>query len=419
MPDDPNDASALVRVAGSMSGRTKPARRFDVRSPYDGTVLGSVPDFDCGTLVGSLDEGSRAAGKLQGIGPVQTRLLKWAGRIALHREQLARTVSIETGKPIRFARLEVSLALATLDSYCSSPVTPPGNNWATARVVFSISNWCAPVLTVVREAAAVLSSGRALVLKSSSRASLVSLALASLWNEGDDFDGLVGVVSSTDPISMLRTALMEPQVGEVRFHGSRDVATHVSRACLEAGIPLTISSMDEVSLVVDTYADIDGVGDAIVNRAFCVAMLPDVERVARLYVRESVADSLISIVAEKAAGLRFGDPSDDETEIGPLIDDVAAALVREQVEDALADGATLPGHEATFEGREVRPIVLDHVEPFMRVCNEALEGPLLPVIRFIDPSQLLETQRLTTKSLIWSGMGESADWSRLQRHRPI
>jgi hypothetical protein len=103
-------------------------RRLEVRSPFDGKTIGIAPDFDADVLIESFEDALGALHALPHGQIIQEKLRNWARKIYLQREQLARIVSLETGKPIRFARVEVLTALTVLDSRCdgaASPVTAP------------------------------------------------------------------------------------------------------------------------------------------------------------------------------------------------------------------------------------------------------------------------------------------------------
>jgi acyl-CoA reductase-like NAD-dependent aldehyde dehydrogenase len=411
MSDGRSDASELALPVRPEDFRAGAARRFDVLSPYDGMVIESVSDVDFHTLAATFKVGLLAAEKLRSTHVVQERLRTWARRIDVRREQLARIISIETGKPIRFARVEVDVALALLRSYCECPSIQLQREWTQAQAAYSILNWCDPALATVTEAATVLSSGRALVIKPSSRAPLASLALATYWKEGDDLDALLCVVPSTDAIGMLRASLMTPRVTEVRFRGSRDVGTFVSRTCQEAAVPVTVSTGERLPLVLYSLADVGAQCDAILKLAFLQPLLSCAERVSCLYVHDYLADVLIPMLLEKISQLRVGDPLNDETDIGPVIDDVAVALVSEQIEDALSTGASLCGGQVESDGRRMQPMILDKAQPFMRVCVEEREGLFLPIIRFSDPSELPATTFLTIHSLVSADMHGYADES--------
>ncbi|BCQ22382.1 aldehyde dehydrogenase family protein [Caballeronia sp. NK8] len=406
MSDGPNDALELDAPAAVGRAASRAVRCFDVLSPYDETVVGRALDVDFSTLALRLDKGSRAARALRNTLPVQQRFRKWATKIDARRDELARIISLETGKPIRFARVEVATALAALDACVSCPPISLVRDWIAAHAAYSIANWCDPVLSTVREVATVLSSGRALVIKPSSRAPSAPSALAALWCEGDELDALFCVGPSTDPVGMLRTAVMSWQVTEVRFQGSRDVGTFVSNVCDEAVVPVSISKSERLPLVVHAGADIQATCDALINRAILQPLLTFPGRISCLYIHDSVADSFISALVDKLSCLHVGNPLDDETDIGPVIDDVATGLISEQVEDALFDGAMLRCGKTHPDGRLIRPIVIDHAKPSMRVCVEELEGPLLPVVRFHQFSELPNTTCLTVDSLNLLDTGE-------------
>jgi acyl-CoA reductase-like NAD-dependent aldehyde dehydrogenase len=385
----------LARQFGARAGVT---RRFDINSPFDGSVVGTAPDTDCRTVAARFERAVIAARTLHTTRAVQERLCAWAKRIAVQREKLARTISLETGKPIRFARIEVLTALATLDLYCASPVAALAREWTAAKVTFGILNWCDPVLSLVTETVAALSNGRALLVKPSTRASLSSLSLAALWNEGDDLDGLLCVVPSTDAIGMLRAALTHSHVSEVRFRGSCEVGSYILRACGEALMPVTVTTVTRSPLAIDEHSDIESVCDSIIQRAFFPPLQAETERVSCLYVRDSIADSVVSALISRVSLLRVGDPLDERTDVGPLIDDVAATLLDEQVKDAVAAGAAPSVIEPAAEPRHFRPVILDYAQPAMRVCQGELEGPLLPVVRYKHPDELQDAHVLNTDS---------------------
>ncbi|MDR5798093.1 aldehyde dehydrogenase family protein [Caballeronia sp. LZ008] len=387
-------------------------RRFDVFSPFDGALVGQAPDIECRTLEATFVEGARLARTLRSSQIIQRRLGVWAVKIEAHRDELAKLVSLETGKPIRLARIEVSAAISALHAFTLCPELPFVRDSTSAQSAFSILNWCDPVFSTVTEATTVLSSGRALVLKPSSRAPLASQAVGALWQDDNELDALFLVAPSTDAIGMFRAALMSSHVTEVRFRGSRDVAAFVAGACDEAVAPVTISTSERLPLVLHARTDAQAASDAIIGRAFLQPLLPCAERVSCLYVHDSLADSFVRALVEKMSALRVGDPLEDETDIGPVIDDVATALISEQVEEALLEGAALAGEQPLFAGRRLRPMVLDYATPSMRVCSEDVEGPVVPVIRFSHPSELPNAKYLTIDSLVSSATSGRFDCSK-------
>ncbi|WP_413657917.1 aldehyde dehydrogenase family protein [Paraburkholderia phenoliruptrix] len=385
----------LARPYGARVGIT---RRFDINSPFDGSVVGSAPDTDSRTIAPHFERAFIAARTLHTTRVVQERLCTWAKKIALQRERLARTISLETGKPIRFARIEVLTALATLDLYGSSPIAALAREWTAAQVTFGILNWCDPVLSLITETVTALSNGRALLVKPSTRASLSSLSLAALWKEGDDLDGLLCVVPSTDAIGMLHAALMHSHVSEVRFRGSGEVGSYIMGACGEALVPVTITTVTRSPLAVDKHSDIESVCDSIIQRAFFPPFRGEAERISCLYVHDSIADLVVSTLISRVAQLNVGDPLDERTDVGPLIDDVAATLIDEQVEEAIAAGAAPPVIEPGAKPRHFRPVILDYAQASMRVCQGELEGPLLPVVRYKHPDEVQNAQLLNADS---------------------
>jgi acyl-CoA reductase-like NAD-dependent aldehyde dehydrogenase len=413
MSGGPHDALELGLTAPVAGLRAGLDRCFEVLNPHDGTVVGRAPEFDVGTLASFIENGLYAASMLRSTRSVQDRLRGWAQKIEAQREQLARLISLETGKPIRFSRYEISTALALLNSYGSCPPISLQRDWTSAQAAFSILNWCDPVFSTVKEAAMILSSGRALIIKPSSRAPLASGFLATLWKEGDDLDALLGIAPSTNAIGMLRVTLMDSRVTEVRFQGSQDVGNFVSKACQEASVPVTVFHAERLPLVLYVRTKVEAQCDAVINQVFLQPLPSRSERVSNLYVHHALADSLIPVLLDKVRRLCVDDPLKEATDVGPVIDDVAATLTSEQIEDALLSGALPCGGKLERRGRQISPLILDQAQPFMRICNEDREGPILPVIRFSEPSELPDANCLTIPSISRAGASERKRMNRM------
>jgi delta 1-pyrroline-5-carboxylate dehydrogenase len=163
-------------------------------------------------------------------------------------------------------------------------------------------------------------------------------------------------------------------------------------------MPVTVFPDQQLPLVLYALDNVDAQCDAVVNAVLLRPVPSLAERVSCVYVHDHIADTVIAALCEKLSQLRVGDPLADETDIGPVIDDVAVALLSDHVEDALFSGARLPGAHLEIAGKTIRPLILDEVKPFMRICSEDREGPILPVIRFSDPLELPDTTCLTIQS---------------------
>lgn len=329
-------------------------------------------------------------------------LLKWAANLSRESERIAMAVTLETGKPIGEARKEVSEAVRSIERFSEhceltevSAVTERSGERRLERrlqpigPIAAITNWCQPVLTSVRRIAPALAVGCPVILKPSARAPVSALTIADLWDDAGGPAGTLQVLTTDDPIAAIDAFLSDARVALVSFTGSIDVGRHVARKCADAGKEVLLEVDGQNPFIVLRDVDVTRVADAFVAGTFLRNAGQDCTSANRLYVDEQIADAFLRAVAARVAQLRCGDPLDPRTDMGPLIDSVALTILGEQIEDSVADGATVAIGGRRLGGRYFEPTVLDNVRPGMRVAEDARAGPLLPVFRFASTETVI------------------------------
>lgn len=372
-------------------------KTFSVRFPYDGSVveevaLPSEADFDRAVSIAA-DFFADAE-----VPPVYKRVgvLRRAAELVEKRaEEFAETLVMEAGKTIKDARVEVFRAAGTL-RLCAEELlrlggevvemetTPSAEKrYGIVRrfpvgVVLAITPFNYPLNLVCHKVGPAIAAGCPVVLKPSRKTPLSALMLAEVFLEA----GLDGALLSVLPVE---SGVAEKFVGDERiavltFTGSSDVGWHLrsltgtQRVILELG--------GNAGCIVCNDADIEYATERCVYGAFanagqiCISL-------QRLLVDSSILDSFLELFIEKMKRLKVGDPRNEETDIGSMIDEEAASRAKKWVEEAVEEGATLLT-PLKVEGSIFYPLILTRTKASMRVWCDEVFAPIVVVERFND-----------------------------------
>ena len=248
--------------------------------------------------------------------------------------------------------------------------------------------WNFPMLIATWKLAPALAAGNPVVLKPASLTPLSALLLGSVLVEAGVPHEVVSVLPG--PGATVGDALVgDPRVDKISFTGDsstgagilRRVADNMTRVSLELG--------GKSAAILFADADIDTAIDAIPYSVFANAGQDCCAR-SRLLVERSVYDRVVAGVAERTSALRVGDPSDESTEIGPMISEGQRATSLEYLEIGRGEGAEVVcGGEADGPGWYLQPAVVAQVDNTMRIAREEIFGPVLTVIPFDDEAEAI------------------------------
>jgi acyl-CoA reductase-like NAD-dependent aldehyde dehydrogenase len=236
--------------------------------------------------------------------------------------------------------------------------------------------------------APALAAGNPVVLKPASLTPLTALALGALLVEAGVPAGAVSVLPG--PGATIGDALVgDPRVDKISFTGDsttgagilRRVADNMTRVSLELG--------GKSAAIVFADADLDRATDAIPYSVFANAGQDCCAR-SRLLVERSVYDDVVARVAERTTRLVVGDPTEETTEIGPLISESQRTTSLEYLQVGAAEGAEVVcGGESSGPGWFLSPAVVAQVDNSMRIAREEIFGPVLSVIPFDDEADAI------------------------------
>lgn len=384
-------------------------RTFEVFNPATGESLGTVPD-------GGREDAER------GIEAAAQALPEWSARTAYERsavlrrawelmlarrDDLARLMTTEQGKPLKAARNEVQYAADFLSWFAEEAKRIYGETIPSARadqrflvahqpvgVVAAITPWNYPLSMITRKLAPALAAGCTAVLKPAESTPLCARAVFEILHEAGLPAGVANLVTAADPRPIGEVFASHPAVRKLTFTGSTAVGKLLAR---EAASTLKRVSMElggHAPFIV--FADADPVHAA--KGAAGVKFLNTGQACIspnRVFVHRSIADAFITTLAKRIGSLKPGNGLDADVSIGPLNNAAAVDKVARQVEDAVAKGARivcggerlrLPGLE---KGCFYAPTLLAGVTPEMLIYREETFGPVAPVITFDDDDDVL------------------------------
>jgi acyl-CoA reductase-like NAD-dependent aldehyde dehydrogenase len=363
---------------------------IEVRSPYSGEVVGRVARGGADETRRALDAADSA---LQSPLPAHKRaeiLVKVAGLIGRRHEEVARTISEEAGKPIKTARVEASRAMSTYTFAAvearklAGEIVPmdaaqagEGKLAFTVRrpigIVGAISPFNFPCNLVAHKLAPALAAGCPVVLKPASQTPLSALLLAELEAEAGLPAGWLNVIVGR--ASEIGDVLVEDErVKLITFTGSGEVGWGLQERAPRKRVKLELGNSTPVVVAAD--ADVDVAATKLAANAFAFAGQSCIS-VQRIYVERASFDAFLASFVPKVEALKVGDPADDDTDVGPVIDEDARTRVAEWITEAERSGARLlTGGE---DGGLLKPAVIAEVADDQKVSCEEVFGPVVVV----------------------------------------
>jgi acyl-CoA reductase-like NAD-dependent aldehyde dehydrogenase len=363
----------------------------DVKSPYSGEPVGRIAKAGASETRRAIDAAESAMREPLPAHKRAEILVRVAGYLGKRHDEVARTISDEAGKPMKAARVEARRAMSTYTFAAvearklAGEVVPMDASQAgegkfafTLRrpigVVGAISPFNFPLNLVAHKLAPALAAGCAVVLKPASQTPLSALLLAELETEAGLPPGWVNVL--VGPASEIGDVLIEDErVKAITFTGSGPVGWKLAERAPRKRVNLELGNATPV--IVTAGADIELAAKAMAANAFSFAGQSCIS-VQRIYVEASAYERFVELFVPRVDELKVGDPADEETDVGPVIDEDARERILEWIEEARAGGArVLTGGDT--DGELIRPTVLADAAPELKVSCEEVFGPVCTV----------------------------------------
>jgi acyl-CoA reductase-like NAD-dependent aldehyde dehydrogenase len=384
---------------------------IEVRSPYSGEVVGRVAKGGADETRRAIDAAEQA---LHNPLPAHKRaeiLVKVVAGIARRHDEIARQISDEAGKPLKAARVEASRAMSTYTFAAvearklAGEMVPmdaaqagEGKLAFTLRrpigVVGAISPFNFPLNLVAHKLAPALAAGCPVVLKPATQTPLSALLLAELEDEAGLPPGWLSVV--VGPSAEIGDVLVEDErVKAITFTGSGAVGWGLAARAARKKVNLELGNATPVIVTAD--ADIEAAATAMAAHAFSFAGQSCIS-VQRLYVERPAYDRFVEAFVPKVEALKIGDPADEETDVGPVIDEDARERILEWIAEARDGGAEILAGGEERDGL-IAPTVIAGASPELKVSCEEVFGPVVTVNAFDSLDEAIELANSTRYGL--------------------
>jgi acyl-CoA reductase-like NAD-dependent aldehyde dehydrogenase len=363
----------------------------EVRSPYSGEVVGRVPKAGAAEARRAIDAAEAAMHEPLPAHKRAEILVRVAAALGRRHDEVARLIADEAGKPMKAARIEASRAMSTYTFSAvearklAGEMVPMDASQAgegklafTLRrpigVVGAISPFNFPLNLVAHKIAPALAAGCAVVLKPAGQTPLSALLLAELETEAGLPPGWLNVL--VGPASEIGDLLVEDErVRAITFTGSSEVGWGLRERAARKRVNLELGNA--TPLIVEADADVEAAAAATAQHGFSFAGQSCIS-IQRVYVQRSAYDDYLERLLPKVEQLVLGDPADEETDVGPVIDEGARERILEWIDEARSGGAEiLTGGE--LEGELIRPTVIANAGSDLKVSCEEVFGPVVTV----------------------------------------
>ena len=313
-----------------------------------------------------------------------------------NKEELAKNITLEAGKPLKQARTEIDRATQTFELSAEEakrihgegvPVeAAPGSENRMAftikvpvGVVGAISPFNFPINLVSHKIAPAIAAGNAVVLKPASKTPISAIKLAELFEEAGLPKGFFNVVVGSG--STVGNQMMEDsRINLYTFTGSAKVGlmlkqnTGLNKLVLELG--------NNSPVIIDKEADIEAAAQNVAAKSYAFAGQVCIS-VQRIYVHEDIREEFQHQFIQSIKELKVGDPNDPDTDVGPMISEEEAKRAEEWMEEAKQAGAEVV-YGGEREGAVLQPTILTNVNNDMKVVCEEMFAPVVNLIPFTD-----------------------------------
>lgn len=389
---------------------------YTITNPANGEPIGEVADAGQHDVSDAI-AAARAAFPAWSARPAQERatILQRTAKLMLEAsDDLARTATLEMGKPIREAAGEVRYAASFLEWFAEEakrvygetiPASVAGKRLLVLRqpvgVVAAITPWNFPLAMITRKLGPALAAGCTVVLKPAEQTPLSAIRLCRLLEQAGLPPGAVNLVTTSRPAAAGHMLTRHPDVAKITFTGSTEVGKLLLREAADQVTRVSLELGGHAPFIVFADANLEQAADGLIASKFrnsgqtCVCA-------NRVYAQASILNTFTDLFLARVRALKVGSGLDQSVDIGPLVDANALSKVESHVADAVAKGARVLlggarlGEEA---GYFYAPTVLGDVTPDMLVCHEETFGPVAPIMSFDTEEEVVRAANATRHGL--------------------
>ncbi len=387
-----------------------------VEDPATGEGLRDVADATPDDALAALGAAADAQSEW-GAHPPRERaeILRRAFEAIIERtDELALLMTLEMGKTIKESKAEIAYAAEFFRWFSEEAVRIEGryavaSNGAGRLLTMKqpvgpsvlITPWNFPMAMGTRKIGPAVAAGCTMVMKPAKQTPLSMLALAEILREAGLPDGVLNVVTSSSSGSVMGPLIEDPRTRKLSFTGSTEVGSKLMEQASNGLLRVSMELGGNAPFLIFDDADLD----AAVEGALIAKMRNIGEACTaanRFHVAGSVADEFAERMAERMGAMKVGRGTEDDVDVGPLIDDDQRSKVATLVEDAVEKGAKtiVGGSRVDGSGYFYEPTVLGDVPNDANLLREEIFGPVAPIAGFDSEEEALAAANDTEYGLV-------------------
>jgi aldehyde dehydrogenase (NAD+) len=398
--------------------------RIEVRSPYSGELIGSVPASTKADVDLAVDTARKAfdTGAWPRLSPAERHaiLTRFAELHARQKEDFAQLVTQENGSPLSFTRAIQGGIADQNNAYLKAAAEFPWERvqpgfvndktlWRkeAVGVVAAVIPWNAPQQSALVKLFPALLAGCTVILKTAPETPLNGHLLGPLFTEAGVPPGVISILTADREVS--EYLVQHPGVDKIAFTGSTAAGRKIASVAVEQMKRVSMELGGKSAAIVLPDADVAATVRALRYASFsnagqvCIAL-------TRILVPASIHDSFVEALVEDVRSMTIGDPSDPDTFMGPLVAERQRARVTSYIQSGLDEGAKaviggIGMPDGITQGPFVKPTVFTAVNNQMRIAREEIFGPVVCVIPYSDVDQAVSIANDTPYGLyggVWS-----------------
>lgn len=387
---------------------------LDVINPATGETIDTITFATEEEVNDAIEKSKRAQLKWEKV-PAPTRAERVKSLIPLlkqHKDDIAHLYVKEQGKIIAQAKGEIDKSIEYIDYMASLSMSNKGEVLQNTivnetiqltkkpiGVTAGIVPWNAPILVLMRKVIPAIVTGCSVVIKPSEETTLLTLKIAELFRDSTIPAGLIQIVPGTGETVGTQLATHK-DIQLVSLTGSMGAGKAVFKNAADSIKKLNLELGGNAPVLVTQHADLDKAVDYIVtariNNAGQVCTCPE-----RIFIHEDVHDDFINKVKDKMGALQVGDPYDENTDYGAIMNQKQLDSIDDKVQEAIKNGAdlVLGGHKLDREGFFYAPTILDHVKTTDSAFKEEIFGPVLAITTYTNFDDVIDMANDTNAGL--------------------
>lgn len=385
-----------------------------VHNPYDGSALGTVPNAGQEEAMHAIMAANDAwhDWKMMTAKERSDLLLAWSALINENKEDLARIMTLEEGKPIAESRGEIDYANSFIRWFAEEGRRVYGDMIPSNKlnqhlmvikqpigVVAAITPWNFPAAMITRKAAPALAVGCTIVIKPDSKTPFSALALAALAEKAGIPPGVFNVITG-DAAEIGEEFTSNTLVRKISFTGSTAVGRLLMQQCAPTIKKLSLELGGNAPFIVFDDADLDAAIQGAIASKFrnsgqtCVCA-------NRFYIQDTIYDEFAKRFVIAVQKLKVGNGLESGIQIGPMINQAALEKVKAHIDDSIDQGAQIlcGGNHHALGGLFFEPTVIANVNASMRFAKEETFGPVAPLFRFSSEEEVIRLANATEYGL--------------------